>query len=171
MEDTPTPGDSDISAGAGDDRLVDRIEKSGDMDGLLSNGETVVKDIATADLVEEVISRLETDSIPDSSRRNLAESLDASSEETRALETRVAHLQQRLSDVEAYTAPLADLHDEYGSPEEVIADHEQRLVTLESARESDADRLDNLASDVERLADWREQLAGIIGRTQSNSER
>jgi archaellum component FlaC len=122
-------------------------------------------------LVREIQRRLDGDGLSDGARERLRDSLqEAGVPAGSAAETRIDHLQQRVSDIEAFTDSLQQLHEEHGPPAEAFGEmsaeieaFDERIEAFDERVEALDDRIeaveavepkvDSLGADVEGLAD------------------
>lgn len=98
-----------------------------------------------SELVSALVSELESGSVSDEELGTLREHLGGDTTE----EVRLAHVQKRLSDFEAYTEALEELIDDHGTGETVVDELHERLDELEERQASTEEGLDTLASSVE----------------------
>ncbi|MFB6233015.1 MAG: hypothetical protein ABEH61_02025 [Haloarculaceae archaeon] len=104
-------------------------------------------------LVAELDRRASADDLPEETRERI-DGLASDRADAAELDARLSHLQKRMSDMEAYTDPVRDLHEEHGHPVEVVDRLERRLAEF-------GDRLDSID---ERLAAVDESVADIEPR-------
>lgn len=162
------------------DPVVDRIEESGDTSDLISRESPNVGDAADEDLIDELVARVEADELSESVEARLHERFDTGDEGgSDSVEVRLDHLQQRLSDLEAYTAALEDVYEERGTLQEAFAETEAQIEGVESTVEQTAEQVDDmdsrvtdvqesvaandeeigaLKSDVESLSEWQDEI-------------
>lgn len=135
------------------DPLVDRVEQSAATADLIGEQQAEDPSLSTAELVSELTARVNDDSVSDAQLEALQESLGPiHTGKTESLSIRISHLQQRLSDLEAFASPLEAIYEEHGSPDTVVQELHSAVSTLEHAVETDADRLDELEQEVESQA-------------------
>lgn len=84
------------------------------------------------------------------------------------LEARVAHLQQRMSDMEAYTDALEDFIADEGGARDVLEDLRSDIDELETELESMPDRLDDT---FDRLESIDERLASVAADAETALDR
>jgi archaellum component FlaC len=119
-----------------------------------------------AALVRELERRLGEGDLSDAARERLRESLQqAGTAGGSAVETRVEHLQRRVSDIEAFADSIQELHEEHGPPteafEEMHAEIEtfsERLAAFDERVEAFDERVEALDDRVERIDPELESL-------------
>jgi len=152
-------------AGDEDDRAVERSED-------VEAGEDIEPDEAgepdesaalsaygTDELVAELRERLDAGDLSEREREQLRDQL-VGEPAAAGLEARVEHLQQRVSDAEAFADSMEQLHEEYGHPADAFASLEEELAsvteqveTLTDGVESIDDRLDEVEPRLDSLED------------------
>jgi len=107
-------------------------------------------------VVRVLIKELQEDEVDPEHRRILREELLDSDN---SMEVRLSHLQQRMSDLEAYTDAMEQFLQEEGGAQAVLADLRADVSELESAVESESDRLDEAFDRLEAVDDQLESAA------------
>ncbi|WP_228842314.1 hypothetical protein [Halococcus agarilyticus] len=79
-------------------------------------------------------------------------------------EARLAHLQSRISDLEAYSDALEAFIDEHGTGREVIEDASDRLDTIESEVDDLAERTEDNETTIDRLGERTEETETDVDR-------
>jgi archaellum component FlaC len=151
---TPSPGAGDgEDAGAGDGE-ADRTVEPARADPDAGDGPLAVHDDAA--LLRELERRHDAGDLSEAARDRLRSLPDADGGS--AVETRVEHLQQRVSDVEAFADSVQQLHEEYGRPtdafEEMRAEIDafaDRLETLDGRVDALDDRMDDVGPQLDAL--------------------
>jgi predicted nucleic acid-binding Zn-ribbon protein len=117
-------------------------------------------------VVRVLIKELREGDIDDEDRRLLRdELLDVEG----TTETRVGHLQQRVSDLEAYTDALEEFIDEEGTAEQVITDLRDDIAGLEREVRSAGDRLDEAIDGLGTLEDRIDAVGDDVGTVRSRA--
>jgi len=145
-----------------------------------------LSDYSTAELVAELDDRVAAGGFTDDDRGRLYELLLGETDgATVSDELRVAHLQKRVSDLEAGMEGINEFDARHGPPAEAFAELEEKLATLsgrvetldrEVSSATDeverlAPRLDNVEDDVDSLADGQEALETEVSTLQEWRER
>lgn len=103
--------------------------------------------LSTEELVAELQSRLDDGDLTPEQRRQL----DAELGDSDAGDARIAHLQSRMSDIEAFSASMEEVLDEHGPPAAVFGEFEERLEAMEA-------EVAEMSNRVETTAEWRETV-------------
>ncbi len=140
--------------------------------------EKSLSDYSTAELVAELDQRVHAGGFTDQDRERLYGLLLGEAEgATVSDELRVAHLQKRVSDIEASMEAVNDFDDQHGSMAEAFADLQadlsalgQRVDSIDSKVSRQTDRVDDLEdgqealeSEVSALTTWRERVRSTLG--------
>ncbi|MFP4626744.1 MAG: hypothetical protein ACLFNI_09165 [Natronomonas sp.] len=120
-----------------------------------------VASVSTRDLIDELRTRIVNGDVSHDVQRDLISSFDVTPD-TETIEPRLDHLQQRLSDLEAFTAPLEEIYEQRGSPDEVVFDIVERLESVEETVEGDTQRIETVENDVDTVVD---QVDDLLDRT------
>ncbi len=125
-------------------------------------------------LVEELLGRLDRDELPPAARERLAERVTG--EQSGANEARLASLQTRVSDLEAFGHPMEQLLDEHGNPAAVLDAFDERLTALEgldervSELETHVETVEEHESRIERLGEQVTALGDELDTTTAQFE-
>ncbi len=144
--------DEDDAADAGADADAEEEEKAEgetdtDADVPDAAERAVLSEYATAELVAELDQRVDADGFTDEDRERLYELLlDDSDGATVSDELRVAHLQKRVSDMEASVEPLDAFRDRHGAPADAFAELAEEMSAL-------GERVDSVEDDVSAVTD------------------
>lgn len=179
-EESPT-SDSPVEEPSTDDRVVEEssvedrtAEGSSVEDGTAeeppadsgAGGDTGrLVDQSTETLVEELLGRLEDDDIPETHRVRLAERV--AGRHGGADRERLASLQARVSDIEAFTGPIERMLDRHGPPAAALDAFEARLAAAEDVDE----RVRELEERIERLDDHDERIERLDERVDDHDEQ
>lgn len=159
-------------------------EPSGQTETPSSGGESAVDDTDTGEgefteqsadaLVEELLGRLDRGELPPAARERLAERVTG--EQSGADEARLASLQTRVSDLEAFGDPVEQLLDEHGNPAAVLDTFDERLTALEgldervSELETHVETVEEHESRIERLGEQVTALGDELDTTTAQLE-
>jgi FtsZ-binding cell division protein ZapB len=168
-EESPASDTDEVEADAETD-VEDATEDTTDADELA--------DYSTTELVAELDQRVQAGGFTDQDRERLYELLLGEAGGTTVSdELRVAHLQKRVSDLEASMEAVNEFDDQHGSIAEAFADLQAELASLDKRVDSidrnvsrQADRIDALEdgqealeSEVSALSTWRERVRSTLG--------
>lgn len=106
-----------------------------------------VSSLSTDELVTEIQNRLDEGEVTPEQRQQLGTELA----EGDAGDARIAHLQSRMSDIEAFSASMEEVLDEHGPPAAVFGEFEERLEAMEA-------EVAETSKQVETTAEWRETV-------------
>jgi len=81
----------------------------------------------------------------------------------KSTETRIGHLQSRVSDLEAYSQAIEEFIDEHGSAQQLLRSVEDDLTTL-------ANRVDELETSTEEAAAARQELSEDVAKVDAQME-
>ncbi|SDJ18923.1 hypothetical protein SAMN05216226_10142 [Halovenus aranensis] len=118
-----------------------------------------VSSLSTAELVSELQSRLDDGDLTPEQRRQL----DAELGDGDAGDARIAHLQSRMSDIEAFSSSMEDVLDEHGPPAAVFGEFEERLEAMEA-------EIAEMSNEVEATAEWRETVEPRLDSVENDVE-
>jgi predicted nucleic acid-binding Zn-ribbon protein len=120
-----------------------------------------VTDRATDALVEELLDRLDDGDLSPVHRDRLAQRV--AGERGGADRARLASLQTRVSDIEAFTDPIEQLLDQHGPPAPALDAFEERLAAVETLEE----RVEELEERVETVDDHDEHIEHLDDRVET----
>jgi len=151
-------------------------EEETDADAPEAAERAVLSEYATAELVAELDQRVEADGFTDEDRERLYELLlDDSDGATVSDELRVAHLQKRVSDMEASVEPLDAFRDRHGAPADAFAELAEEMSALGErvdSVEDDVSAVTDRVDEVEpRLDDVEEDVSAVTDRVDEAEPR
>jgi len=162
---TETAGWGSSSRTDGEESTVEDTDTGG--------GEQFTEQSADA-LVEELLERLDRGELPPAARERLVEQVTR--EQSGADEARLASLQTRMSDIEAFSGPVEQLLDEHGPPAAVLDAFDERLTALEgldervSELETQAETIEEHENRIERLGEQVTALGDELDTTTAQLE-
>ncbi|MFC7073737.1 hypothetical protein ACFQJ7_07630 [Halovenus rubra] len=118
--------------------------------------ETDVSSVSTDELVAELRTRLDEGELSEQQRRQLGTVDPATSGGSGAHDARIANLQSRMSDIEAFSASMEAVLEQHGAPAEVFGEFQDRLDRVES-------EVGTLSDDVETNTEWQETVEPRLG--------
>lgn len=117
--------------------------------------------VSNRDLIDELRSRLAADDLSREEQREIRSSLDVGPE-AESIDPRLDHVQQRLSDLEAFTAPLEAIYEQRGSPDEVLFDVAERIEAIEETHEQDTEKFEAIEETVQEDAERIQSVENAV---------
>lgn len=136
-------------------------------DGAAGDDAREVRVPLTGGVVRVLIKELREGDLDPEDRRMLREALLDTEAST---EARLGHLQQRVSDLEAYADALEAFIDEEGTAEAIITDLRDNVASLERTVLATDDRMDEVLDELDAVDDRLESVADDVATVESRGE-
>ncbi|MFB6128675.1 MAG: hypothetical protein ABEJ47_02825 [Halorhabdus sp.] len=116
-------------------------------------GDDAVGQVQPGSVAKTLAAEIRQDAVDDATLRVLEQELDLGGGDTdgSAVDARIQHLQNEMSDLAAYTSALEEFLEENGQGEELIEEFQGRLDEFQGELDDVRNELDSMAGDVESV--------------------